>query len=373
MKKFALFTYDFPHRKTHDFIVDLICAGVRNFVVLAAGKKLLKHNDLNTYFEKSLKFPSPRAASELCSNFNIPFIRVDHDDAERIADIVNHHSLETAIISGARIIRKEVISLFSGGVINFHPGKIPETSGLDALFYTIKNNVPAGVTCHYIDHRVDAGLEIFFDECEVSASCTLEALQENVYQLQRVALSRLLLMISEGRLATKVINRPVKNDPMTPEQKVEVMAHFSSWRAARYYKQQCELLMLSAAEGNISTIADILANFPDLLHQRNDRGWTPLIIAAYHNQQELVEFLIKKGAHVNDFGLNGTTVLMYAKTRQLNQKKGNYKLLDFLLDNGADMSRLDCYGKNVLDYVRESGDEKMIEYFTKKRSANEHD
>jgi folate-dependent phosphoribosylglycinamide formyltransferase PurN len=339
---------------------------VRDIVVLAAGKKQLKHHDTRMYFDQSLKLSPPINVSEICDRFKIPFIRIAHDDSGRIAEIVDHYKLEVAIISGARIIRGEVISLFSDGIINFHPGKIPETSGLDAFYYTVKNNVPAGVTTHYIDHRVDAGSEIYFDEAVVSAACTPEVLQENVYQLQRVALRRLVSQMQLGGLNSRTIFRPTKNEPMTPEKKLDALARFPAWRSARYVEQQHAGLMLACAEGQLEIATEILDKLPKLYHQRNEKGWTPLIAAAHHNRREVVKFLLQLGANPNDCGFKGTTVLMYAKTKLLNVQDADYGLLDDLLAGGADVARTDCFGKNVLDYVQESGDWQMIEYFSKK-------
>ena len=67
------------------------------------------------------------------------------------------YKINLGIISGARIIDKKIIKLFKYGIINFHPGKIPETSGLDSFFWTIKKNIYPSVTAHFIDQYVDRG------------------------------------------------------------------------------------------------------------------------------------------------------------------------------------------------------------------------
>jgi phosphoribosylglycinamide formyltransferase-1 len=371
MKKIALFAYDFPHRKTHDFILDLICAGQRDFVVMAVGKKQLKNQDPGSYFNQNLKLCPPLSAFELCERFDIPYIDVDHSDVIKIGEIVKHHKLEIGIISGARILRGEVIALFPGGVINFHPGKIPETSGLDSFFYTLKNNVPAGVTTHYIDHRVDAGLEIYFDQVEVGIDCSAEILLENVYQMQRIALRRVIAMIQSDDLRTTQITRPAKNNPMTPVEKYETLAHYSTWQYSRYFEQKQDKLILSCSDGNVEAVEKIITIIPRLLHHRNEMGWTPIIVAAYHNHYQLVELLLKRGANPNDCGSKGTTVLMYAKTKLINQQSCNYSLLDLLFNHGADATRLDCYGKNILEYVVESGDQRMVQYFMNRMGIND--
>ena len=369
MKTIALFAYDFPHRKTHDFIVDMATSGARNIVVLAAGRKQLKHQDPSSYFDTSLQTCPPIAAAELCSYLNIPFYTVEHDDLQHISAIQSKHQFEIGIISGARIIRREVIELFPEGIVNFHPGKIPETSGLDSFFYTIKNDVPAGVTTHFIDHLVDAGAQIYFDEALIAPSSTPETVSENIYQLQRIVLRRLLSVLDKGSLTSIPILRLVKNCPMTPEGKTESMLHFPGWRASRFIKQASRRLFDAAETDQSAAAARILDDLPQLVSERNERGWTPLIVACFHNKRAVAELLLQRGANPNDCGLKGTTVLMYAKTKLLHDANSTYEFLDFLISSGADCLKTDRMGKTIFDYVRASGDNRMNDFFEMKIKA----
>ena len=364
-KKIALFAYEFPHRKTSDFILEALACGFRDIVVLAAGKKILKHQDKTKYFETSLLHCPPISSPKLCAQLNIPFYLVEHDDLEKISEIIKNHSIDTGIIAGARIIKSNIIDLFKNGIVNFHPGKIPETSGLDSFFYTLINNVAAGVTTHFIDHRVDAGKMVFFDEATTSASATPETIIENVYQLQIVALRRVLSMLRAGEIQSEDIDRPAKNAPMKSEEKVTALSHFPRWRASQVLIQAKTQLFNAIESGNFLIVKNIINEFPNFIFETNNRGWTPLITAAFENNAQIVNFLLQSGANPNACGLKGTTVLMYAKTKLLNKKYATYELLDLLIANGADVARTDCFGKNVLDYVRDSGDKKMYEFFQK--------
>jgi len=234
----AIFAYDFPHRKTHDFLVDLCSYGVKNLVVLAAPKKKLLTQESGVYYSKSLRFCPALDTEKVCNNLDVPFFRVAHEESAQVGTIKNEHNIEMALVSGARIIPRDVIELFPEGVVNFNTGMIPQTSGLDAFYYTIKNAVNAGVTTHFIDHRVDAGDQIYFDEVRLTGAETPEVLAENVYQLQRVALRRLVEELRYGAVKSTAVDRPKKNEPMTPEEKAECIAAFPEWRAARFAEQR---------------------------------------------------------------------------------------------------------------------------------------
>jgi phosphoribosylglycinamide formyltransferase-1 len=366
MKPLVVFAYEFPHRKTHDFIMEIIANGFRDTIVLAAGAKVLPHSDSRKYFDSSLMSSPPIPTADLCKNMGIPFHLVDHDDYERIYAIVRESNSDVAIISGARIIKANIISLFPRGIINFHPGKIPETSGLDSFFYTIKNRCAPGVTTHFIDSRVDAGQEVCFDAAMVSLTSTPETILENIYQLQRVALRRLLLLLKKGNIPTRPIIRPAKNLPMTPDQKLQVMTGFSSWRAYRWLEQEHDSLVNAVTTGRLQNVISIIESAPCLLDRKTATGWSPLIIAAHNGHIEIVDYLLKRGANPNDSGLNGTTVLMYAKTKLLNTESPKYEMLEILIAAGADVLRTDSFGKTVIDYVAEKGDFRMLKYLNQR-------
>ncbi|WP_374035581.1 ankyrin repeat domain-containing protein [Bdellovibrio bacteriovorus] len=361
----VVFAYDFPHRKTYDFILDLMAVGLRNLVVLAAPHKELKNTDRRVYFPRSLIVPPPIGTPDLCESLGLKLYLVDHGDSEKIRKIVDHYDIKLGIVAGARIIPGSVIELFSEGIVNFHPGKIPETSGLDSLYYTIKNMAPPGVTVHYIDHKVDAGRYISFEETPISLHETLETLVENIYQTQRVALRRFVDSYFARAVKTEIIDRPKKNQPMTPDEKLVTLSGFENWRAEIHLRQQTEALLVACKDGNLKKVEQILSAHPALLGVAGKQGWTPLIVACFNQSREVVRYLLELGADPNQAGAKGTTPAMYAKTKLINQENADYSILDLLYDSGADFSRLDSYGKDILHYVELSGDRQLLEKVAK--------
>lgn len=85
------------------------------------------------------------------------------------------------------------------------------------------------------------------------------------------------------------------------------------------------------------------------VHDRNERGWSPIIIAAFHGNEEVVKYLLSVGADINSTNVNGTSVLMYAKEHAI--KTGRRGVFDLLLAYGADMGHMDFSGKRLIDYL----------------------
>tara|TARA_R100001369_G_scaffold29049_2_gene52160 strand:- start:291 stop:1463 length:1173 start_codon:yes stop_codon:yes gene_type:complete len=85
------------------------------------------------------------------------------------------------------------------------------------------------------------------------------------------------------------------------------------------------------------------------VNDRNGKGWSPIIVAAYHGRRELVNFLLQNGANINDRNYRGTTVLMYAKDYALENNDSDF--FKYLIEQGADISLKDWSGKSLYEYI----------------------
>lgn len=355
----AVFAYDFPHQKSCDFIKDLFSYGLKNLVVFAAPKKDLSHLSRPKAAQSLPNAFTPLETHELCNNLGVIYYAVEHDQVSQLNFLVSKHLIDLGIVAGARIISPEVISMFPKGIVNFHPGKIPETSGLDAFAYTLKKGVPAGVTTHFIDHRVDAGDFIRFNQLNVQDKDTLTSIQENLYQLQRKALQDFCADYISSSISTQPINRPNKNTPMNQGERDLAFSLFERWKAKQLMNQYQTNFFHDCEFGNVDAVAEKLVFDPSLVFLTNENGWSPLIVACFNQQYEVVELLLNNGANPNRCGASGTTPLMYAKTKILNQKTPDLSLIKLLIDAGADSLRTDCHGKDVFFYIDIAGDKRL--------------
>jgi phosphoribosylglycinamide formyltransferase-1 len=346
-----IFGYAFPHRKTYDFITVLFALGFKNITVIGAPKvelassKTVKDgvsSDQNAYCVKTL-----------CRSLGIKFEVCAHDNFDKISKINNRLQAHTAIISGARIIKKEVINLFSSGIVNFHPGKIPETSGLDSFHHAIRKNCSMGVTVHVIDHKVDRGSFIFFEKLRVSSGQSMEVVKENLYGVQLVALRKYIKTYFGKTFIYPEINRPKKNSPLEETEIQSIAEKFPEWLTDRVKDQEKveKHFFVLCINGDLEGIKAMIESDSYLLNCRSPEGWSAIIIASFWQRFNLVEYFLKLGANPNDYGFNGTTVLMYAKTKLLERSDADISLLKLLLDAGASMSCKDNYGKNIFDYL----------------------
>lgn len=177
----GVLTYDFPHKKTNDIISELLVCGYKIKCIISAPPV-----KINT--PKSLVKVKPRhliynSAKNISKQHNIPYYVCEHNSKEAV-DIISKYKLDLLIIGGARILKGKIINTPSIGVLNFHPGIIPDVRGIDALKWAIYHNKPIGVTSHIIDEKIDKGiiikkevLKLYSDDTIIDISLRLQQLE----------------------------------------------------------------------------------------------------------------------------------------------------------------------------------------------------
>ena len=368
----VIFAYSFPHKKSFDFISIMASKGFFNLLVIGAPKVELKNNGAKN--SSNISLTETCDVQVLCSLLNIRFLECPHDDLEGISKAKASIGAEIAIISGARILGAEIIKLFPMGVVNFHPGKIPETSGLDSYFYTIKTGSPMGITVHLIDKRVDAGKLIFFEKLPVGHGDTFDSLLNALYLTQLRALGRYIDLFFGSDQEYMDIDRPKKNHPLENSEKGVVREGFDSWRMQQIGVQKdIENKFFDMCEqGSVSKVKKLVSDNMYLLCLKNCKGWSGIIIAAFWQNEELVRYLLEMGADPNDCGNNGTSVLMYSKTKLIENKSANLIILSLLISRGADIDAKDNYGKTIFHYLDQNSQigELITSYLNASRAQN---
>jgi ankyrin repeat protein len=87
----------------------------------------------------------------------------------------------------------------------------------------------------------------------------------------------------------------------------------------------------AAEAGDIARVTEILTSTPDQVSAKNERGLTPLHLAARRGHSEVVQLLLDRGADLEETDDRGFTALLYAAS------SGNLDLVRFLVDCGADV------------------------------------
>lgn len=93
----------------------------------------------------------------LCNRNNIKYEIVNSHNSKRSLEILHLIKPDIIVICAARIISKKVIETTKTGILNGHPGWLPDYRGWDALRWSVYYKKNIGVTVHFIDDGVDTG------------------------------------------------------------------------------------------------------------------------------------------------------------------------------------------------------------------------
>lgn len=182
----VVFAYNFPHRKTQDFL--FFCQHYRIKVDAVIAADFVNLNFPPKRYRSHIRPMGLIHPEELCRSMGIPYFACPHN-SEKSLKLIQEMKPELGLVAGARMLSKNVIDGFSKGIVNFHPGPIPEMRGLDTVHWLIYDNVPLGVTAHFVDSRVDAGriikwhpLPLFLDDTMIDVSLRLYEGQLEIFQ-----------------------------------------------------------------------------------------------------------------------------------------------------------------------------------------------
>lgn len=229
--KIAVFAYNFPHRKTQDFLQRLFLEKVDIGVVLAA-------DPVELSIPKSVIRTKPNYGALvhprlIAERYGWRYEVIEHN-SDHCASLLRTLGIDLAIIAGARILKQPIIEAVRTGIVNFHPGILPEMRGLDALQWAIYKNAPIGNTAHLIDKRVDGGVILIKRPVAVKPDDTLLDVSIKLHDQQVEMIPEVLEIVQSTSFdSLEEVGKGSFHRKMEPELEMNIPALFEK------YKQQC--------------------------------------------------------------------------------------------------------------------------------------
>lgn len=201
---------------------------------------------------------------------------------------------------------------------------------------------PAEGSTYYSKKAIDySNLQINLQQTAENISNQLRAFNFREYQMPKV----------HGRtiIACKILNEATRKKPGTilESSDYEMTISTVDYDMVLYY-DRFEELMPACEQGNLELVKEI-CKIPRHINDKNDRGWTPLIVATYNGHVDIVKYLISAGADIYATNHNGTNLLMYAKESFL--RTGNREIFKLFWSLGLSAEQKDFYGKNLTEYL----------------------
>tara|TARA_Y100001958_G_C21244679_1_gene573951 strand:- start:2454 stop:3215 length:762 start_codon:yes stop_codon:yes gene_type:complete len=153
----------------------------------------------------------------LIRNEKIDLIEVENSfNSTQFLEKISFIKPKLIILAGCRILKGEILKSSKLGIINAHPGKIPDFRGSDVVLWAISKNKDVFVTVHLIDHQLDAGVileskKVNYKRCKtynelsfVINKISAELLIKNSIQLLNNRSNKNIVNISKGSIHKKM-------------------------------------------------------------------------------------------------------------------------------------------------------------------------
>ncbi|WP_272656638.1 MULTISPECIES: formyltransferase family protein [unclassified Providencia] len=350
-------------------------------------------------------------------NFQLSFKKFCHTSHIPIITLNEAYDIEDAIFLSLEFDKIVSPSKFKHNqIFNIHFSYLPAYKGMYTSAWPILNNeLTSGVTLHKIDHGIDTGAIIAQEKFTLAPNETAKTLYlkyihagtklvieniikliENNYNLteQCAAGSKYYskrsinynnLILDTNKSAQEILNQVrafTFRDyqlPMINNEKIfhgKILSSRAIDKPGKILNNNSNAFILSTIDYDLMLYKDnfdevlkacedktpeyisTLLNTELTLFEKNKFGWSPIIVAAYHGNINVIEWLVKKGLNINDCNYKGTTVGMYFKDYMLHSN--DYSGLHRLINLGLDLTIKDNSGLTVIDYVKLNKNEELF-------------
>lgn len=130
--------------------------------------------------------------------FHVPVVTVPIHSSELLMEHLGALDLDLIVLGGTRIIRGPILAHPREGVLNSHPGLLPDCRGSASPAWSVYHDIPIGASTHFIDSGIDTGDLLLRREIRVRRGMTYEDLCYETLLLAGVLMKEALEAYSRG-------------------------------------------------------------------------------------------------------------------------------------------------------------------------------
>tara|TARA_B100001778_G_scaffold138025_1_gene113463 strand:+ start:2561 stop:3307 length:747 start_codon:yes stop_codon:yes gene_type:complete len=129
----------------------------------------------------------------------VEHVEVPIHNSEEVMPHIRGLDLDLIVFGGTRIIRGEILDYPKDGVVNSHPGLLPECRGSASPAWSVYHDIPIGSSTHFCDNGVDTGHLLLRREVPVKRGMKYEDLCYETLVLAGILMKEALMAYEEGR------------------------------------------------------------------------------------------------------------------------------------------------------------------------------
>lgn len=166
-----------------------------DFEVILFNKSAKKSTDIELERCAGYWNPPKIEFNKISKVHNLPSV-----NDEMTIEFLQKNKYSFGIQAGVGIISAQVIACFAGGIVNCHPGKLPEYRGSSSPEWQVSEGKKIQGTIHFINERIDLGWEVWSGKLNLNYNSYNEmraSLYPAIYQV-------LVKLIKEQKIDKKI-------------------------------------------------------------------------------------------------------------------------------------------------------------------------
>ena len=173
----------------------------------------ISSNKKKVFYEKLLsdcnsKLDKYIDCNYLIEKYNIKYLCVDNHNNDQTFNFLKKEKLDMILLANTRIIKPNIYEQAKIGAFNCHPDKLPGYRGSVVFLRKIKEDMPLGVTCHWVNEIVDTGSIAYYQDVKYKVGDTLGDL---VYKIIQTSSQHFINLLNDSKIPK--INQNVKDTP----------------------------------------------------------------------------------------------------------------------------------------------------------------
>jgi len=198
------------HPYAREMLAQLLAAGLRPQLILEEDSAV---GDLERqkFLERIAGHAVNQPVADQAAECDIPIVTVAAHDDEHCLATIREVEPELIVLGGTRVIRGDLLTFPRDGVLNSHPGLLPECRGSASPAWSVFHDIAVGSSCHFCTAAIDEGDLVGRREVPVHRGDRYEDLCYRTLVMAGTLMTEAVQAHAEGRLAT--LRRPQRRSP----------------------------------------------------------------------------------------------------------------------------------------------------------------
>jgi methionyl-tRNA formyltransferase len=144
------------HPYAREMLRQLLSAGHSPAMIVAEDSSVAD-SERRKFEQRVAGHPATASIAAQAAQHHIPVRTVPIHSSELLMEELGPLQLDLIVLGGTRIIRGPVLRHPRDGVINSHPGLLPDCRGSASPAWSVYHDIPVGSSTHFCDDGIDTG------------------------------------------------------------------------------------------------------------------------------------------------------------------------------------------------------------------------